>query len=72
MAYLAVLFYHLGINIKGVMDLDYLELLSFCAFDVLKAHEIAQEHGVKPFSESIKEREYSDHKERVTEDGCAE
>ena len=27
MAYLAVLFYHLGINIKGVIDLDYLELL---------------------------------------------
>lgn len=43
--------------------MDYIEILSYCAFDVLKAHEIAKEHGVKPFSETIKELE----QEEVTE-----
>ena len=51
--------------------MDYFEIMSFCGFDLKKAHEMAQEYGSKEFSEVVKEirRGVSDKIERVTDNG---
>lgn len=68
MSYLPLFCYTFFRTPKEVVDLDYLEILSFCAFDVQKAHEMAKEYGIRPFSETIKENT-PDQTERMTEDG---
>ena len=54
MAYLAVFYYSFYINHQGSDDVDYLEIMNLCGFDLDKAHEMAKQRGTEDFSEVIK------------------
>lgn len=68
MSYLPLFCYTFFRIPKDVVDLDYMEILSFCAFDVQKAHEMAKQYGVIPFSETIRDSQETE-TERMSEDG---
>ena len=68
MAYLAVFYYLFNINHTGSDDVDYLEIMNFCGYDMDKAHEMAKQRGTEDFSELLKRMRGSTQQEQEGKD----